>query len=43
MASLTPKEKEAFKKATRSVYDKWAKQIGPELVKKAEQAVAKRK
>jgi tripartite ATP-independent transporter DctP family solute receptor len=43
VASLTPKEKEAFKKATRSVYDKWAKQIGPELVKKAEQAVAKRK
>ena len=43
VASLTPQEKEAFKKATRSVYDKWAKQIGPELVKKAEQAVAKRK
>jgi TRAP-type transport system periplasmic protein len=43
VASLTPKEKEAFKKATRSVYDKWAKQIGPELIKKAEQAVAKRK
>jgi tripartite ATP-independent transporter DctP family solute receptor len=43
VARLTPKEKEAFKKATRSVYDKWAKQIGPELVKKAEQAVAKRK
>ena len=43
VAVLTPKEKEAFKKATRSVYDKWAKQIGPELVKKAEQAVAKRK
>ena len=43
VASLTPQEKEAFKKATRSVYDKWAKQIGPELVKKAEQAIAKRK
>ena len=43
VSSLTPKEKEAFKKASRSVYDKWAKQIGPELVKKAEQAVAKRK
>jgi tripartite ATP-independent transporter DctP family solute receptor len=43
VASLTPKEKEAFKKATRSVYDKWAKQIGPELVKKAEESIAKRK
>jgi len=43
VSSLTLKEKEVFKKATRSVYDKWARQIGPELVKKAEQAVAKRK
>ncbi|HTZ39202.1 MAG TPA: DctP family TRAP transporter solute-binding subunit [Syntrophales bacterium] len=43
VARLTPQEKEAFKKATRSVYEKWAKQIGPDLVKKAEQAVAKRK
>ena len=43
VARLTPKEKEAFKKATRAVYDKWAKQIGPELVKKAEESVAKRK
>jgi hypothetical protein len=24
------------------VYDKWAKQIGPELVKQAEESVAKR-
>ncbi len=38
---LTAAEKEAFRKATKEVYDKWAKQIGPELVKKAEQAVAK--
>jgi TRAP-type transport system periplasmic protein len=39
---LTPSDKEAFKKATKDVYDKWAKQIGLELVKKAEQSVAKR-
>ena len=32
-----------FKKSTRDVYDKWAKQIGPELVKKAEQSIAGRK
>jgi len=29
--------------ATRKVYDKWTKQIGAELVKKAEQAIAARK
>jgi len=40
---LTDAEKAAFKKATKDVYDKWAKQIGPELVKKAEQSIAKRK
>jgi tripartite ATP-independent transporter DctP family solute receptor len=40
---LTDAEKAAFKKATRAVYEKWAKQIGPELVKKAEQSIAKRK
>ncbi len=39
---LTDAEKAAFKKATKEVYDKWAKQIGPELVKKAEQSIAKR-
>ncbi len=39
---LTPADKEAFKKATKEVYDKWAKQIDTELVKKAEQSVAKR-
>jgi TRAP-type C4-dicarboxylate transport system substrate-binding protein len=38
---LTDAEKEAFRKATKEVYDKWAKQIGPELVKKAEEAIAK--
>ena len=40
---LTDAEKAVFKKATKEVYDKWAKQIGPELVKKAEESVAKRK
>jgi tripartite ATP-independent transporter DctP family solute receptor len=40
---LTDAEKAVFKKATKDVYDKWAKQIGPELVKKAEESVAKRK
>jgi tripartite ATP-independent transporter DctP family solute receptor len=40
---LTAAEKQPFKKATQRVYDKWAKQIGPELVKKAEQSIAKRK
>ena len=39
---LTDAEKAAFKKATKEVYDKWAKQIGPELVKKAEESIAKR-
>jgi tripartite ATP-independent transporter DctP family solute receptor len=43
VVKLTPQEKDAFRKATRKVYEKWAKQIGPELVKKAEESVAKRK
>lgn len=40
---LTDAQKAAFKKVTREVYDKWAKQIGPDLVKKGEESVAKRK
>ena len=43
VARLTEAEKAPFKKATKEVYDKWAKQIGPELVKKAEDSIAKRK
>jgi tripartite ATP-independent transporter DctP family solute receptor len=43
IVKLTPEERAAFVNATRSVYSKWAKQIGPDLVKKAESAVAKRK
>jgi tripartite ATP-independent transporter DctP family solute receptor len=40
---LSDAEKAEFRKVTKPVYDKWAKQIGPELVKKAEDAVAHRK
>jgi tripartite ATP-independent transporter DctP family solute receptor len=40
---LKPAERAAFVKVTRPVYEKWSKQIGPELVKKAETAVANRK
>jgi TRAP-type C4-dicarboxylate transport system substrate-binding protein len=43
VTSLSAAEREAFRRATRPVYDKWAQQIGPELVKKAEAAVASRK
>jgi len=43
VTQLTPAEKEAFVKATRPVYDKWAQTIGPDLVKKAETAVAARR
>jgi tripartite ATP-independent transporter DctP family solute receptor len=43
VTKLTDAQKAPFKKATKDVYDKWAKQIGPELVKKAEDSVAKRK
>jgi TRAP-type C4-dicarboxylate transport system substrate-binding protein len=39
---MTDADKAPFKAATKEVYAKWAKQIGPELVKKAEAAVAKR-
>jgi tripartite ATP-independent transporter DctP family solute receptor len=37
---LTPAEFQAFRKATRPVYDKWAKTIGEGLLKQAEQAIA---
>lgn len=43
VVKLSDKERAAFQKVTRPVYDKWARQIGPELVKKAEAAVASRK
>lgn len=38
----TPEQRDAFVKATRPVYEKWAKTIGVDLVKKAESAIAKR-
>jgi tripartite ATP-independent transporter DctP family solute receptor len=43
VVKLTPQERAAFVKTTKPVYDKWAKQIGPELVKKAEASIASRK
>lgn len=39
---LSPAEHDAFRKATAKVYDKWKKQIGADLVGKAEAAIAKR-
>ncbi|HEX6980918.1 MAG TPA: DctP family TRAP transporter solute-binding subunit [Alphaproteobacteria bacterium] len=39
---LSNAELDAFRKATRPVFDKWAQQIGPDLVKKAEAAIANR-
>ncbi|MFD1623943.1 DctP family TRAP transporter solute-binding subunit [Azospirillum griseum] len=43
VVQLTPDQQKAFQKATQAVYDKWAKQIGPDLVKAAETAIAARK
>lgn len=43
VAKLTEAEKAEFRKATKAVYDKWARQIGPDLIKKAEQAISARK
>jgi tripartite ATP-independent transporter DctP family solute receptor len=40
---LTPDERKAFVDATRPAYEKWTKTVGPDLVKKAETAVANRK
>jgi tripartite ATP-independent transporter DctP family solute receptor len=42
VTSLSPEQRDAFVKATRPVYDKWAGAIGADLVKKAEAAIAKR-
>jgi TRAP-type C4-dicarboxylate transport system substrate-binding protein len=43
VTKLTPDELGSFKKVVKPVYDKWAQQIGSDLVKKAEAAVAGRK
>jgi tripartite ATP-independent transporter DctP family solute receptor len=42
VVKLTPQERGEFVKATRKVYDKWSKAVGPELVKKAEASIAAR-
>jgi len=38
---LTPAQTKAFKDKTKPVYDKWVKEIGPELVKIAEKDIQK--
>jgi tripartite ATP-independent transporter DctP family solute receptor len=43
VVKLSANEREAFMKATRTVYQKWSKSIGQDLVTKAEKAVAARK
>lgn len=40
---ISAADREAFVRATKAVYDKWAPQIGADLVKKAEAAVAGRR
>lgn len=42
VVSLTSAEKQAFRDATREVYNRWRGHIGPQLVKQAEAAIAKR-
>ena len=42
VTELTPAEKTEFQRVLKPVYDKWAKTIGADLVKIAEDAVAKR-
>ncbi|MCD6732617.1 MAG: DctP family TRAP transporter solute-binding subunit [Burkholderiaceae bacterium] len=43
VTQLTDAERQAFEKAIKPVYDKWTKQIGADLVKRAEAAVAQRR
>jgi len=43
VVKLSPGEREAFVKATRKVYQKWSKNIGQDLVNKAEKSIAARK
>jgi TRAP-type transport system periplasmic protein len=42
ITQLTAEERQAFVTATRPVYDKWKKQIGPALVDAAESAISAR-
>ena len=39
VVELTPEEKTAFREPTKAVFDKWAQTTGPELVKKAQDAI----
>jgi TRAP-type C4-dicarboxylate transport system substrate-binding protein len=41
VTNLSDAEKQAFQKVLQPVYEKWSKQVGPDLVKRAEAAVAK--
>ncbi|MDM0090090.1 MULTISPECIES: DctP family TRAP transporter solute-binding subunit [unclassified Variovorax] len=43
VTQLTPEEREAFVKATRSVYAKWRPTVGNDLMAKAEKAIEARK
>ncbi|WP_207456014.1 DctP family TRAP transporter solute-binding subunit [Azospirillum sp. SYSU D00513] len=40
---LTPEQQKSFQAATRGVYEKWTKTVGPDLVKAAEESIANRK
>ncbi|HEX7388172.1 MAG TPA: DctP family TRAP transporter solute-binding subunit, partial [Castellaniella sp.] len=42
VTTLSPEQIAAFAKVTQPVFDKWAKQIGPDLVKQAQADIAKR-
>lgn len=42
VTELTNEQREAFKSATQSVYEKWTPRIGEDLVKQAQEAVANR-
>ncbi len=43
VTELSDAEKDAFRQAVKPVFDKWAKQIGPDMVKRAQAAVAGRR
>jgi TRAP-type transport system periplasmic protein len=42
VTELTPEQISAFAKVTQPVFDKWAKQVGPKLVKQAQEDISKR-
>jgi len=43
VTTLSQADHDAFVKATKPVYEKWKKQIGEDLVSKAEKSIAERK